>query len=353
MRYSILLVVLGLVFIRVGFSLQTPSEGSLVIISGAVTSLSAKEGKTFLRIGRYRVSLNESVSLNPGDWVSIQGVYQDEYIKEAEVVNYSRRPVITDNLRSKIVSFFSNTLHEPHAAVVSGVLLGSNSLNRDFKNKLLESGTYHLVVASGSNISIVAACVFGVVILALPRQVALSLVILVVWLYSALTGLDAPIVRAASMVTILYALQIMGRTIKSYWALIISCLLMIVVNPLWLWDVGFYLSSVATLSIILFEPLIYRLIPKKEGFLSYIAKLFSVSIAAQIGVLPVIFLLFHELKIIGVLTTVLVSWTTGPIIAISATASGLWLIFPPLGSLLLYIVYPFTYWFVLVVKFFS
>ena len=110
------------------------------------------------------------------------------------------------------------------------------------------------------------------------------------------------------------------------------------------------LSFVATASILIFESRIKKLL---ASFPKIIKEDLSVTLAAQIGVAPIIFVTFGQFNLLSPLINVLVLWTIAPITIIAGISGIVGLVIPSLGKLLVYLSYPLTLWFVKVIEVFS
>jgi competence protein ComEC len=162
--------------------------------------------------------------------------------------------------------------------------------------------------------------------------------------------MDAPIVRAAIMGTLAFGAQGLGRLNLAWRALFISILAMLIINPLWIEDLGFILSVVATASLMLFERKVnslIRFVPSvlREGL--------STSLAAQIGVAPILYASFGQFNILSPLINALVLWTIPIITIVGSIAAISGLFIAGLGKLILMFIFPLTYWFITVVDYFA
>jgi competence protein ComEC len=125
---------------------------------------------------------------------------------------------------------------------------------------------------------------------------------------------------------------------------------MLIYNPDWLIDIGFILSFVSTASLMLFEKRIRIWLSKvpevlKEGL--------STSLAAQIGVAPILFVTFGQFNILSPVVNALVLWTIPPLMILGAVGGLFGLIFPFLGKMILWASFPLLWWFVHIVTFFN
>jgi competence protein ComEC len=136
-----------------------------------------------------------------------------------------------------------------------------------------------------------------------PRRRILSqvLIVLAIWVYAFLVGLPPSVVRAATMITVYALLSIGYRERMSVNTLAFVAIIMLIISPSMLYDVGFQLSFMAVLSIVLWHPLLNGLIPlhvqQRHQWLSSLWGLITVSTAAQIGTAPLVAYYFGRLPV--------------------------------------------------------
>ena len=285
-----------------------------------------------------------------GDLISVKGTVKKKELINPELLSVSSGNNFFLNFRKRIIDFNKETIPEPHASLVAGITLGSKSeIPYDFWQKLKNTGVVHVVVASGTNVSLTAMFLISVLTVFLSRKKAIIFAFLGIWLYVVLSGFEAPLIRAGIMASFAFWAQGVGRLSYSSRVLLLTCLIMLIFNPLWLFDIGFILSFAATASLMLFQVRIanyLKIVPNflKEGL--------STSIAAQIGVAPILFVSFGQFNILSPLINMLVLWTVPGIMILGAIGGILGLIFPFLGKLILYLSYPLTWWFINIVSIF-
>ena len=154
-------------------------------------------------------------------------------------------------------------LPEPYAALASGMLLGIEAgIPEELYEKFNLTGTSHVIVISGSNVAIVTGVMMGLGIWLFGRRGALWPTLGGLALYTLLVGADAAVMRAALMGGLFVIATVLGRQNTALVSLAAACWMMTLWNPLMLWDVGFQLSSAATVGLILLGPAL------SEGFSS-------------------------------------------------------------------------------------
>ncbi len=298
---------------------------------------------------RTYLPLDQEISY--GDFIVIEGLVEDNKIKKPQVISIRKAEGFLVGLRSLILNFFNKYLPQDHAALIAGIVLGDKGgLSEGFSDKLKASGTIHVVVASGQNVTFVAAFLVAIITIALKRSIAIPFVIGGIFIYSVLAGFEPPIVRAAIMGTFAFVAQEFGRIYTTWHALVLTALGMLVINPLWSVDLGFILSFVATVSILLFHS---RINKKLLGLPNFFREGLSSSFAAQIGVTPILFVTFGNFNILSPIINALILWTIPLIMSLAGLAALTSLLSGRLASLILYLTYPLTSWFIFIVELFS
>lgn len=304
-----------------------------------------------ISLATLNIYLPKYPEINYGDKIIVEGVIEKGELGNAVLVSKEERKGLFSGFRKSVVDFFQKTLPEPDAALVAGISLGAKgSLPKYFWDNLTKTGTAHVVVASGMNVTLVASFLIGVLVLFLNRKKALVLALAGIWVYTFISGFEAPIIRAAIMGSIAFSAQELGRVYSAWRALVLTGLILLIIVPSWLTDLGFILSFVATASILVFQK-------RMQKLFSFLPELirgdFSTTLAAQIGVSPILFVTFGQFNILSPVINVLVLWTV-PFITILGIVGGVvGLMAPVLGKMVLFLSYPLTTWFISIVELFG
>jgi len=355
MRYFFWPLVLIILALRFYFFFNIPqpyNDGDKIRISSRVTSEPIRyQTSQYLKLKGLKIYLPLYPEIHYNDFVVIEGEVAEDSLKKPKLVSFQEDRSFLANLRKSLQMIFQKSLPQPHAALIAGVTIGSKAnLGSDFWEALKATGTAHVVVASGMNVTLVAKFIVTILFLFLKRRRAIILASIAIWSYAALAGFDAPIVRASIMGSLAFVAQELGRLNAAVRTLLISSWLMLMLKPEWVFDLGFILSFVATLSLILFD----SRVKSKLGFIpSIIREDLSTSLSAQIGVAPILFVTFGQFNILSPVINALVLWTIVPITIIGMIGGILGLIFEPLGKAVLLLSYPLTSWFIWIVQIFS
>ena len=250
-------------------------------------------------------------------------------------------------VRRQLAVNINRLLPEPQGALLSGILLGVKSdLPKHFKEALVNTSTIHIAVVSGQNLSLLAGFILNLAGL-IGRRKAIILSWLACLFYTFLTGLEIPVLRAFIMVSFTFLAQILGRENESVWILILTALLMLIFQPLWITSISFQLSFLATLAVVAVAP---RVIERLKFVPEIIREDFGVSFSAQLLTFPIIALNFHNLSLIGLLVNTLVLWTITPIMILGVVSLSLSFLF---GNVVMLLPGVFLTYFVYIVNFFA
>jgi competence protein ComEC len=203
------------------------------------------------------------------------------------------------NFRKELVGVVQTKVPDPESRqIAAALLLGQKeNLDREIKNAYDETGTMHILAVSGLHVGIIYAILLfplkGLRLRSKQKKGYLFAVIVLIWTYAVLTGFSPSVVRAATMFSLFTAGQMRERKPSSFNILAFSAMIMIVINPDVIFEVGFQLSYVAVAGILLIQPLIARFWIPPNVVLEYFWQLTAVSIAAQLATFPLSVYYFH------------------------------------------------------------
>lgn len=248
-------------------------------------------------------------------------------------------------LKGRAHTVINHILPEPHAALLNGILLGLESgIPDSLYDEFNATGASHVIVISGSNISLVVALLLVIGQQFVGKHYATLLAVTGVILYTIMVGADASVTRAAIMGLIYVGAIYFGRGNSVLNALFVAGLAMTLFNPFTLWDVGFQLSFFATWGLIdLVPPLergVERLLGRvlASGRLSTLSDLLNeallVTIAAQITTAPLTLYHFKHFSVASLITNLFIVPAQPFVMLFGGLATIAGLIFLPLGTFL-------------------
>lgn len=249
-------------------------------------------------------------------------------------------------IRQKIMAVFKNTLPNTEASLILGIIFGfKENLPRELLDGLRISGTLHVVAASGMNVSMVGSFLSSVFGVLFRRQIALVFSILGILFYALLAGFEPSIIRASVMGILSFSALILGRQNLAILSLALAGYLMILFSPEIVLNVGFQLSFMATLGLIIIKP--------KFGKLNFFGDDLTTTLSAQLATFPILLSAFGNYSPFSIFSNALVLWTIPPIMILGGLASIFSLFLEPLTKLLLLFCLPLVLFFEQIILFFS
>ncbi len=235
-------------------------------------------------------------------------------------------------LRQKIIKSQVRWLGVPEGPLVSAMVLGSKAVDLPYSTRdlFVQAGLAHSIAASGFHVSLILGLVLGLTN-RFTKKTQFICGSLALILFLSLTGFQPSVLRAVIMgFSALIAIGL-KRKVKQLGSLIVAATLLLLFNPSWIWDLGFQLSFLATLGLILTVPAITK---RLRWLPPTIASLIAVPLAATIWTLPLQLYVFGVVPSYGILLNIIVT----PLISvvsiggiISAVAALIW---PFSGSVL-------------------
>jgi competence protein ComEC len=276
------------------------------------------------------------------------------------------------HLRVSLATLLAQLLPQPEAALLIAILLGLRTPElKPFAQYFNVTGTAHLIASSGFKVTILTGLVANSVkwlqripgrqnqprnpgsLTVLPQcdwraWLSTLVVLLCIACYTILSGAGAAAIRAGVMGALIVVAPRLGRTYYVYTALAATAILMSIVNPFVLWDVGFQLSFLGTLGIVLLTPYIQRWLAPIERlpFGRVINENVAVTLSAQVATLPIVALAFQNISLIGPLANILTVPLLEILIFLSVCICLTGFIFVPLAMLFAWVVWPLL-WYVL------
>jgi competence protein ComEC len=240
-------------------------------------------------------------------------------------------------LRRRIVRSQLQGLGSPVGQLVSSMVLGQKAvdLTSDIRDRFIEAGLAHVLAASGFQVSLLIGLVLKLTN-NLSTQPRLVIGIGTLLVYLSLTGIQASILRAFLMgVAVLIALA-MDTKVKPLGSLLLAATIILLFNPLLIGDLGFQLSFLATLGLIVTLP---GLEARLDWLPPMITTLIAVPLAASIWVLPLLGYVFNAVAtyslVVNILCTPLIT-----IISLGGMLSAIAAIFIPiLGSAIAWLLF--------------
>ncbi|MDJ0900872.1 MAG: ComEC/Rec2 family competence protein [Xenococcus sp. MO_188.B8] len=242
-------------------------------------------------------------------------------------------------LRKRIIRSQVIGLGSPLGQLLSSIVLGRRAVDlpEDIRNLFITAGLAHILAASGFHVSLLLGVVLKLTnSLSAKSKLIIGTIILLIYL--SLTGFSPSVIRAGLMGVAVLIATAMGGKVRPQGSLLLSAVIILLINPLWIWSLSFQLSFLATLGLLVTAPVI-------EKKLDWIPTTFAIAIAfplaAIIWTLPLVTFYFNSISTYSILVNIL----TTPLVTIISLggmiSSFAGLIFPLLGSIFSWILlYP-------------
>lgn len=184
-------------------------------------------------------------------------------------------------------------------AIINALLLGQRqNISKDVYSSYTNAGAIHILAVSGLHVGIVLI-LLNFIFKPIERfkhgkLFKTMLLIIILWSFALIAGLSASVTRAVTMFSIVAIGMNLKRPTNIYNTLAISMFVILLFKPLFLFDVGFQLSYLAVFSIVVIDPILYKLWQPKNKIINLYWHTFTVTVSAQIGIIPISLYYFHQ-----------------------------------------------------------
>lgn len=216
------------------------------------------------------------------------------------------------NERLKLLNKISNSsLDEKSSAFLKGIILADRtSIDSDTVSDFQNSGLIHLLAISGTHIGIIFGLIYLLCLKIFPvkfRSFAIILSLIFIWSFALFIGLGNSVVRACIMISVYFTYVLINRKPDLLHAISLAGLIILIVNPQQIFDVGFQLSFCAVFGIYwLYEPILNLMPRSKSKAINFIIEILAITLTAQLTTLPLVLFYFHQFSFISILANLIV-----------------------------------------------
>ncbi len=198
-------------------------------------------------------------------------------------------------------SFLKSGVAAEYIGLLQSFFVGDKSeLDQDVKQAFMDSGTMHLLAVSGMHVAIIYVLLIHI----FPpfkvkgwRFIRFAAIIILLWLYGLLTGMSPSVLRAIIMMTVIETGRTFGQQASILNLMVVAMFVTLLINPLWAYSAGMWLSFSAVAGIVFVYPRLNSLFTFRFPAFRWIWSLMAVSIASQIGTLPFSLYYFHAFPV--------------------------------------------------------
>ena len=238
--------------------------------------------------------------------------------------------LLTECLQSDLLKKIETlNLTEEEKAILATITLGyREEMDWEIRRQFSMAGVAHLLSVSGFHVAIVGRLISSSLFF-IPRNevskwLRYGLTIFFLWLFILISGMAAPAIRAALMITLFLTGNVLERMTERYNILFASAFCMLAYNPLYLFDIGFQLSYLAVFSILYFYPRIYRVISVRNPLFRIPWGWIAVSLSAQLGTVGLCLYYFGQFSTVFLLANLPLTLLATILIPITLV----WMLFP-------------------------
>ncbi|MEH6535165.1 MAG: ComEC/Rec2 family competence protein [Psychroserpens sp.] len=210
------------------------------------------------------------------------------------VFGYAAR--LRDKINKKLNTY---NFKAEELAIINALILGQRQdMSKDIYQRYANAGAIHILAVSGLHVGIILL-LLNIALKPIERLkhgklIKVGLILILLWSFAIIAGLSASVTRAVTMFSIVAIALHWKRATNIYNTLAISVFILLLFKPMFLFDVGFQMSYLAVLAIVSIQPILYKLWQPKWKIIDYFWQIFTVTIAAQFGVVPVSLYYFHQ-----------------------------------------------------------
>ncbi len=211
-----------------------------------------------------------------------------------------------NNKRKEILSYHAENIKSPNLEILGGVVFGDDAVSPpdNIKKSFINSGILHILAASGMNVALIYGIFFFLLSsLKVPPKINIILGIAIISIYTLMTGMGASVIRAAVILIFILIGKLMNRDAHSLSLLAFVALLMLIVNPAYINDVGFQLSFIVTLGLLLMTKPVFKITQRLPDWLS---SAIFIPVIAQIWVAPIQMFYFNTFSLYSVFANILI-----------------------------------------------
>lgn len=289
--------------------------------------------------------------------------YISKYVKTNDKLfnpNLSYRfKILGAKVRDKILTACDKVFeyNKQSCLVVKAILTGDKTGFSDYLyNAMADAGFLHVAAISGTHVSILFS--FITILLSsvnINKKFQILLSVILILIYSSVSEFTPSVLRASIMLIMFMFSTVLDREYHSLTALFFSAIVILIIYPYALFSAGFLLSFGATLGIVVFYNLFFKLFIKilKKAALLLPTKSICVSVSAFIGTFPFTLLFFEKLSFWSILTNIWILPAVYVILCSGFLAALFYYIYPPISLFLRYVAEPFVYIVIWTAKTFS
>lgn len=261
-----------------------------------------------------------------GQYLSQKSIFAQLYIKENQIKigeNTAKNPrYYAAKLRNKIINNLEKSdFNKIDLPVIIALILGQQQdISKAIVQDYQYAGAVHILSVSGLHVGFILLFLHFL-LSRFPKNnrwnfFRLLVVFFSLWIFAFISGLSPSVLRSVTMFCFIAVGMYLKRETNIFHTLTVSILLILLVEPSFLFDIGFQLSYISLFFILWLQPLITRIWSPQNKIIRYFWNILTVSFAAQIGTLPLSIYYFHQFPGLFFITNLIILPALGAIMAV-------------------------------------
>lgn len=251
-------------------------------------------------------------------------------------------------IKNKVENIINVNLSKNHAQLLKGILFGDKSLSKEMRDSFVDVGVAHVLAVSGLHVGFILSLILVISgILKWSTSIKLIFLTFILIFYIVITGASPSVIRASIMAWVSIFSKFINKNYDGLSALSLAGLIILLPNPLLIYTASFQLSFLASMGIILFYRIFLDYLKNFSKISKFISSALAITMAAQIGTLPVNLYHFHQISIISIISNIIIVPFIGILLKGSIIAITVYFFIPFVGSYFFFLI---SFVFELVIK---
>lgn len=259
--------------------------------------------------------------------------------EDVEIISHDNSNIILRKiyeLRNLMKTKIEKLLPKETSGLCLGMLIGETSgIEENMQENFRDSNLSHILAVSGANVSYIIVSItyiFNKMYLRKRLSKIISIILLI--LFMLLTGCTSSVNRACIMAILMLIAELLYRKSDVYNNLAISALILLIINPYSLLDIGFQLSYMGTIGIVFLHDKIGNFIKINNKIVKYFFEMISVTTCANLAIIPIMMFHFNTISLTFYFSNIIVGPILGIVVIIGFIMFFISLIFTPISSLI-------------------
>ena len=259
--------------------------------------------------------------------------------EDVEIISHDNSNIILRKiyeLRNLMKTKIEKLLPKETSGLCLGMLIGETSgIEENMQEDFRDSNLSHILAVSGANVSyIIVSITYIFNKMCLRKRLSKIISIILLILFMLLTGCTSSVNRACIMAILMLIAELLYRKSDVYNNLAISALILLIINPYSLLDIGFQLSYMGTIGIVFLHDKIGNFIKINNKIVNYFFEMIAVTTCANLAIIPIMMFHFNTISLTFYFSNIIVGPILGIVVIIGFIMFFISLIFTPISSLI-------------------